>query len=48
MQNKEEFVENLGTFVWDPDFNTILFCTFGKFMQGNKMVLNYFYHIDPL
>jgi hypothetical protein len=48
MKNKKEFTKSLGTFVQDPNFNIIFYCTFGRFMQGNKVVLNYSYHIDPL
>jgi hypothetical protein len=48
VQNKEEFAKNLGTFVWDPNFNTISYSAFKKFMQGKKMVFNHSYHIDPL
>jgi hypothetical protein len=47
-QNKEEFVESLGTFVRDPNFNIVSYYAFKKFMWGNKVVLNYSYHIDPL
>jgi hypothetical protein len=31
-QNKEEFVESLGTFLWDPNFNNVFYYTFKKFM----------------
>jgi hypothetical protein len=48
MQNKKKIVENLGTFVRDPNFNIIFYYTFGRFMRGNKVVLNYSYHFDPL
>jgi hypothetical protein len=47
-QNKEEFTESLGTFVRDPNFNIVFYYAFEKFMQGNKVVLNYSYHIELL
>ncbi len=40
--------KNLGTFVRDPNFNIISYCAFKNSMWGNKVLLKYFYHIQPL
>jgi hypothetical protein len=47
-QNKKEFAKTLGTLVHDSNFNIVSYCTFKNFMQGNKVVLSYSHHIDPL
>jgi hypothetical protein len=38
----------LGTFVKDPNFNTVVYFAFGKLMWGNKLVFNYSKLIAPL
>jgi hypothetical protein len=43
-KNYKEF----GTFVWDPNFNIVSYYAFKKFVEGNKVVLNYSYRIDLL
>jgi hypothetical protein len=48
VQKKKEFIKSLGTFVHDPNFNIVYYYAFEKFMQVNKVVLNYSHQIDPL
>jgi len=43
-----KITKSLGTFIWDPNFNIVYYYAFEKFMQGNKAVFNYSYHIDLL
>lgn len=45
---KIKITKRLGTFVRNPNFYTIAYYAFGKVMQGNKMVFNYFKRIVPL
>lgn len=42
---KNEFAERLDTFMCNPNFNTLDYCAYGKFMRSKKLVLNYFEHI---
>jgi hypothetical protein len=42
---KDKFAERLGTFMCNPNFNTLDYCAYGKLMRTKKLVLNYFEHI---
>jgi hypothetical protein len=45
VQKKDKFAERLDTFMCNPNFNTLDYCAYGKFMRSKKLVLNYFEHI---
>jgi len=44
-KKKKKITKRLGTLVHNPNFNIVAYCAYGKFMRGNKLVLDYCQHI---